>query len=180
MASASPVVPPIRAAQIAPATTSAAADPKLRKRARGATSPTYRAATWLWPRCPARLPSVGTGLLSRDDELLSRLQAPPDLSDGLDSLAYWRGRRERLPWYRRRAKREAARMVVVWERRVRAAMLRQRRASLASRLLAARLLASRPLRRSARRAGFAVAATAFVVVALAPAVLVVSVLLKLF
>jgi hypothetical protein len=40
--SASPVDPPIRAAQIAPATTSAAADPKLRTRARGATSPTYR------------------------------------------------------------------------------------------------------------------------------------------
>ena len=72
-------------------------------------------------------------MLSCDDELLARLQAPPDLSDGLDSLAYWRGRRERLPWYRRRAKREAARMVFVWERRVRAAMLRQRGAPLASR-----------------------------------------------
>ena len=42
MARASPVDPPITAAQIAPATTSAAADPKLRTRARGATSPTYR------------------------------------------------------------------------------------------------------------------------------------------
>ena len=36
-------------------------------------------------------------MLYRDDELLARLQAPPDLSDGLDSLAYWQGRRERLP-----------------------------------------------------------------------------------
>ena len=126
------------------------------------------------------LPSVETSLLSRDDELLARLQAPPDLCDGLDSLAYWHGRRVRLPWYRRRAKREAARMVFVWERRVRAAMLRQRGAPLASRFLAARLLASGPLRRSARRAGFAVAATMLLVLAMAPALLVVSVLLKLF
>lgn len=121
-------------------------------------------------------------MLSRDDELLARLQAPPDLSDGLDSLAYWRGRRERLPWHRRRARREAARMVVVWERRVRAAMLRQRGVPLASRFLAVRLLASGPLRRSARRAGFAVAlaATTLLVLAVATALLVVGVLLKLF
>ena len=118
-------------------------------------------------------------MLSRDDELLARLQAPPDLSDGLDSLAYWHGRRERLPWYRRRAKREAARMVFVWERRVRAAMLRQRGAPLASRFLAAWLLASGPLRRSARRAGFAVATT-LLVLAMAPALLVVGVLLMVF
>jgi hypothetical protein len=126
------------------------------------------------------LSSVETSLLSRDDELLARLQAPPDLGDGLDSLAYWRGRRERLPWYRRRAKREAARMVFVWERRVRAAMLRQRGAPLASRFLAARLLASGPLRRFARRAGFAVAATTLLVLVIAPALLVVGVLLTLF
>lgn len=126
------------------------------------------------------MPFVETSLLSRDDELLARLQAPPDLSDGLDSLAYWRGRRERLPWYRRRAQREAARMVVVWERRVRAALLRQRGAPLASRFLAARLLASGPLRRSARRAGFAVAATTFLVLGMVPALFVVSVLIELF
>ena len=118
--------------------------------------------------------------LSADDELLARLQAPPDLSDGLDSLAYWRGRRERLPWYRHRAKREAARMVVVWERRVRTAMLRQRGAPLASRFQAVRLLASGPLRRIARRASFGVAATTVVIVGIAPALLVVSVLIKLF
>ena len=71
-------------------------------------------------------------------------------------------------------------MVFVWERRVRAAMLRQRGAPLASRFLAARLLARGPLRRSARRAGFAVAATALLVLAMAPALLVVGVLVKLF
>ena len=45
---------------------------------------------------------------------------------------------------------------------------------------AARLLASGPLRRSARRAGLAVAATTLLVLAIAPVLLVVSVLLKLF
>jgi hypothetical protein len=128
---------------------------------------------------PARIALVETSLLSRDDELLARLEAPPDLSDGLDSLAYWRGRRERLPWYRRRAKREAARMVFVWERRVRAAMLRQRGAPLASRFVAVRLLASGPLRRFARWAGFAVATT-LLVLAMAPALLVVGIMLTLF
>jgi hypothetical protein len=120
-----------------------------------------------------------TSLLSRDDELLARLQASPDLSEGLDSLAYWRGRRERLPWYRRRAKREASHMVFVWERRVRAAMLRQRGAPLASRFRAAWLLAKGPLR-SARRAGFAVAATTLLVLAMAPVLLVLAILVKLF
>lgn len=71
-------------------------------------------------------------------------------------------------------------MVVVWERRVRAALLRQRGAPLASRFLAARLLASGPLRRSARRAGFAVAATTFLVLGMVPALFVVSVLIELF
>src|SRR5204863_7656809 len=47
---------------------------------------------------------MGTGLLSPDDELLARLQAPPDLRDGVEALAYWRGRRPPLPWDRRRAK----------------------------------------------------------------------------
>ena len=119
-------------------------------------------------------------MFSRDDDLLARLQAPPDLSDGLDSLAYWQGRRERLPWYRRRAKREAARMVFVWERRVRAAMLRQRGVPLASRFRAARVLVGGPLRRAARRAGFAVAATTFLVLAIAPSLFVLGVLLWLF
>jgi len=70
-------------------------------------------------------------------------------------------------------------MVAFWERRVRAAMLCQRGAALASRFLAARLLAHGPLRRSARRAGLAVAATTLLVLAMAPALLVVSVLLRL-
>jgi hypothetical protein len=123
--------------------------------------------------------SVATSSLSRDDELLARLQAPPDLHEGLDSLTYWRGRRERLPWYRPRARREAARMVGVWERRVRSALLRRRGASLASRFRAARLLAGSPLRRVARRAAFGATATAFLVFVMAPALLVLTVLVKL-
>jgi len=120
-----------------------------------------------------------TGLLSPDDELLARLQAPPDLRDGVEALAYWRGRRQRLPWYRRRAKLEAARMIVVWERRVRAALLRQRGAPLGARVHAARLIVGAGLRRSARRWGFGVATTALVVLVLTPALLVVELALKL-
>lgn len=118
-------------------------------------------------------------MFSRDDELLAHLQAPPDLSDGLDSLAYWRGRRKRLPWYRRGAKREAAQMVVVWERHVRAAMFRQPGVPLVSRFLAARLLAEGPLRRCARRARFAVAAMTLLVFAM-PALFAAGVFIKLF
>jgi hypothetical protein len=121
-----------------------------------------------------------SGFLSSDDQLLARLQAPPDLSDGLDSLTYWRGRRERLPWYRRRARREAARMVVVWERRVRSALVRQPGVPLASRFLAVRLLAAAPLRRVARRAAFVAVGTALLVFVMTPALLVLSVLIKLF
>src|SRR5262245_29468176 len=113
-----------------------------------------------------------TGLLSADDELLARVQAPPDLGDGVESLAYWRARRQRLPWYRHRARREAARMVVVWERRVRVALLRQRGAPLRARFLATRLIVGGRLRRSVRRGGFALAATTLVLLVLAPALLV--------
>jgi hypothetical protein len=120
-----------------------------------------------------------TGSLSRDDELLAHLLAPPDLHDGVESLAYWQGRRRRLPWYRRRARREAARMIVVWERRVGAALLRQRGAPLEARFQAAWLVAGGQLRRWARRGGFGIAATAVAVLALAPALLVAELLIKL-
>jgi hypothetical protein len=119
-----------------------------------------------------------TGSTLPDDELLARLHAPPDLRDGVESLVYWRDRRERLPWYRRRARREAARMILVWERRVRAALLQQREVPLAARLRGARLVASGPLQRWARRGGFALAATTLALVALAPALLALELLLK--
>jgi hypothetical protein len=70
-------------------------------------------------------------------------------------------------------------MAAVWERRVRAALLRERGATLTSRFRAARLLAGAPLRRIARRAAFGAAATAFLVFVMAPALLVLTVLVKL-
>lgn len=136
---------------------------------------TGRAPASVLPRCAA----MATGVLSGDDELLARLQAPPDLDDGVESLAYWRRRRERLPWYRLAARREAARMVTMWERRVRAALLRQRGVPLASRLRGALLIARIKGRRWTRRAGFVLVGTATFVFVLAPAVVVLDLLLRL-
>ena len=67
-----------------------------------------------------------TGSRSDDDQLVRRLLAPPDLEDGVQSLGYWWGRSRRLPWYRLKARREAARMTARWEQRVRAALIAQR------------------------------------------------------
>jgi hypothetical protein len=106
---------------------------------------------------------MSTGSLASDDELLAHLQAPPDLSDGVESLAYWRTRLARLPWYQRRARREAAEMTLVWERRVLAAVLAERGYPLMSRVRAAGLVAAGPVRRWARRAGFFLAAATLVV-----------------
>jgi hypothetical protein len=106
---------------------------------------------------------MGTGSFAYDDELVARLQAPPDLCDGVEALAYWRTRLGRLPWYRRRARREASHMILVWERRVLAALLAERGAPLWARVRAARLVAAGRLRRWARRGGFVVGTAALVV-----------------
>ena len=127
-------------------------------------------------RLPANMGAVQTRWFSADDELLARLQAPPDLSDGVESLAYWRGRRARLPWYRARARREASRMILVWERRLLAAVLAQRGTPLWARARAARLVAVGPLWRWARRGGFVLAAAMLTL--LAPAVLVAELLVR--
>ena len=113
---------------------------------------------------------------SADDALLARLHAPPDLREGTDALAYWRGRRQRLPWYRIAARREAARMSVAWEQRVRAALVRQRGLPTEARLRAARLVAGIWLRRSLRRVTLALAGTAMVLLVLAPGLLLLDVL----
>jgi hypothetical protein len=117
-----------------------------------------------------------TGPPSADDALLARLQAPPDLREGTDALAYWRGRRQRLPWYRIGARREAARMSVAWEQRVRAALVRQRGLPTEARLRAARLVAGIWFRRSLRRVTIALAGTAVALLVLAPALLLLDVL----
>src|SRR5438270_496032 len=59
-----------------------------------------------------------TRLRPSDDQSLEALIAPPGLDDGLQSLGYWRERRRRLPWYRRRARREAELMALRWEGRL--------------------------------------------------------------
>jgi hypothetical protein len=121
-----------------------------------------------------------TAPLSSDDALIARLQAPPDLRDGAEALAYWRGRRQRLPWYRVAARREAARMTVVWERRVRAALLRQRGLPAVARLQAARLVAAIWFRRSTRRLVLTLALASAVILVVAPVALVVDLLLRAF
>src|SRR5690242_3809848 len=114
-----------------------------------------------------------------DDVLLAHLQAPPDLREGSECLAYWRQRRRRLPWYRLSARREAARMVVAWERRVRAALVYQRGAPMAARLEGAKLVAAVHLRRWGGRAG-ATLAIAGTLIVLIPAALFVDILVHIF
>jgi hypothetical protein len=109
-----------------------------------------------------------------DDQLL----APPDLGDGIESLDYWRRRSVQLPWYRVRARREAARMTVRWEQRVRAAVLAQRGVPIAMRLAGGLLVARTRLRRWTVRA--AVAATTTVALATATVVAVLILLLGAF
>ncbi|HEY7876980.1 MAG TPA: hypothetical protein VIC55_02070 [Gemmatimonadaceae bacterium] len=97
---------------------------------------------------------------STDEQLLTRLQAPPDLADGVQSLGYWHQRSRQLPWYQISARREAARMTIRWEQRVGAALVAQRAAP-ASILVSAGLLVARArLGRWTRRARIALVATA--------------------
>jgi hypothetical protein len=88
--------------------------------------------------------------VSGDDRLLARVQSPPDLSEGVESLAYWLERRERLPWYRIRARREADEMIVRWERRVRSAIFSQPDVPITARASAGMLLVRTRLRRWSR------------------------------
>lgn len=114
-------------------------------------------------------------LWTTDDRLLARLQAPPDLTDGVESLGYWRERRRRLPWYRMRARREATLMTLRWEQRVSAAVLTEHGTPVAVRLSAGLLVARTRFRRWTTRlvvtatimvalmTGLTLAAAAFVV-----------------
>ncbi len=103
---------------------------------------------------------------SKDEELIGRLVAPADLDDSVESLDYWRRRRQQLPWYRFRARREAMRMIVRWEQRVGAAIVSQHRVPLDVRVSAGVLVARTRMARWARRVGIAVLASAMTVVAL--------------
>jgi hypothetical protein len=88
----------------------------------------------------------------------------------MQSLSYWRERRRRLAWYRVSARREAARMILRWEHRVRDAMLSQQGVPIAVRASAGLLVARIRLRRWGRRAAIAVTAAVAVTVMAAPVV----------
>ncbi len=96
--------------------------------------------------------------LGSDEQLLGRSLAPPDLDDGVESLGFWSRRVRQLPWYRLRARREAARMTVRWEQRVAAALVTQHRVPLEARVLAGALVARTRLARWTRRIGIVVLA----------------------
>jgi hypothetical protein len=53
-----------------------------------------------------------------DDALLEDLRRPASVGEAWESLAYWRGRRERLSALRRRERREADHMIAVWKERL--------------------------------------------------------------
>lgn len=107
-------------------------------------------------------------LATADDRLLADLQAPPELSEGIRSLTYWHERRQRLSWYRVRARREAMRMIIRWEQRVQDAMLSQSGAPIAVRAGAGLLVMRTRLGRWTRRMLVAVTALVAVLVMIAP------------
>jgi hypothetical protein len=49
-----------------------------------------------------------------DERLIAAMLAPPPLEQAQSSLEFWRRRRSRLPFYRRRARREADEMIGRW------------------------------------------------------------------
>jgi hypothetical protein len=107
-------------------------------------------------------------LASTDDRLLAELKAPPDLNEGLRSLAYWHERRQRLSWYRVPARREAVRMITRWERRVQEAMFSQPGVPITARAAAGLLVTRTRLRRWSRRAVFVITAVFALSVLTAP------------
>ncbi|HEY2437445.1 MAG TPA: hypothetical protein VGH93_09695 [Solirubrobacteraceae bacterium] len=117
-------------------------------------------------------------LRSTDDQLLARLRSAPNLSDGIESLSYWHDRRRRLSWYRIRARREAASMILRWEDRVREAMFSRTAVPITARLSAGRLLARTHLQRWRRRAAIGVTVIAGGTVLVAPVVVAVLLLIR--
>jgi hypothetical protein len=118
-------------------------------------------------------------LLSTDEQLIARLEAAPELSDGVESLHYWHDRRRRLSWYRVGARREAARMILRWENRVRVAIFSQPAVPVTVRLSAGLLIARTRLRRWRRRAVVGATVMAGVTVIAIPFVAAVLLLLRL-
>ena len=115
-----------------------------------------------------------------DDRLLARLQSPPDLSEGLESLDYWRARRERLTWYRLGARREARLMTERWERRVRAAFFSQRGVSLRVRVSAGLMLLGMGIRRRRPRVLVRLVGIAVLAIVVLPVLATVALLAQIF
>jgi hypothetical protein len=116
----------------------------------------------------ARMSYMRRAFATPDDRLLGRLQAPPELSEGIRSLSYWHERRRRLSWYRIRARREAMGMIVRWEQRVQDAMFSQPGAPIAVRATAGLLVARTRLWRWSRRTVLAMTALLAVSLLTAP------------
>lgn len=69
--------------------------------------------------------------------LVESMLAPPPLEDARRSLEYWQRRRQALPLYQRRARREAREMATRWDARVRAAERARFEASVLGRVVVA-------------------------------------------
>ena len=85
----------------------------------------------------ATLDPIMRNQLDADLLLRDEMLAPPPLEDALRSLEYWQDRRQALPVYRRRARREALEMAGRGEARVRAAQQARFDSSPVGRILAA-------------------------------------------
>jgi hypothetical protein len=104
-------------------------------------------------------------LLPTDEQLHAQLRGAPELSDGIESLHYWQDRRRRLSWYNVRARREATRMILRWEDRLRDVIFFHPSAPVTARLSAGLFLARGRLGRWKRHA--ALGATVVVGISLA-------------
>jgi hypothetical protein len=118
--------------------------------------------------------------MGTDDQLLTRLHAPPDLQDGMESLEYWRDRSKRLAWYRLRARREAKLMAVRWEQRVRLALLSQRGVPWGARISAGLLLGRMSLQRLRFRTALVVMGVIAAALVILPFALAVFLLAQIF
>lgn len=54
---------------------------------------------------------------SSEDDRVLREMLTPNLDEALEALGYWIQRRTRLPFHRRAARREAERMIELWQAR---------------------------------------------------------------
>lgn len=104
-----------------------------------------------------------------DPRLLAEIQAGPTVEEAQSSLDHWRQRRASLPFYRRRARREAEQAVRQWSERLRAARRRRYGPSLLERGAEALGLeateATRIVARTARRLALTIAVVVVLVAA---------------